>query len=92
MTSSCVTLNVFVKALDHLNKNFRLDQHDSDRIRYLLFTACQVKGLQSRITQHKDHALGFNFLPSYPGTGACITYIASDWLKERIEVPLKLVC
>jgi len=35
---------------------------------------------------------GFNFLPAYPGTGACITYIASDWLKERIEVPLKLVC
>jgi len=31
---------------------------------------------------------GFNFFPAYRGTGARITYIASDWLEVRIKVPL----
>jgi acyl-coenzyme A thioesterase PaaI-like protein len=31
---------------------------------------------------------GFNFFPAYRGTGARITYIASDWREARIKVPL----
>jgi acyl-coenzyme A thioesterase PaaI-like protein len=31
---------------------------------------------------------GFNFFPAYRGTGARITYIASDWREVRIKVPL----
>jgi hypothetical protein len=34
----------------------------------------------------------FNFLLTYRGSGACITYSASDRRKERIEVLLKLAC
>jgi len=31
---------------------------------------------------------GFNFFPAYRGTGARITYIASDWREVHIKVPL----
>lgn len=31
---------------------------------------------------------GFNFFPAYRGTGARITYIASDWREVRIKLPL----
>jgi acyl-coenzyme A thioesterase PaaI-like protein len=31
---------------------------------------------------------GFNFSPAYRGTGARITYIASDWREVRIKLPL----
>jgi hypothetical protein len=31
---------------------------------------------------------GFNFFPAYRGTGARITYIASDWRKVSIKLPL----
>ena len=31
---------------------------------------------------------GFNFFPAYRGTGARITYIASDWREVRVKVPL----
>ena len=31
---------------------------------------------------------GFNFFPAYRGTGARITYIASDWSEVRIKLPL----
>jgi acyl-coenzyme A thioesterase PaaI-like protein len=31
---------------------------------------------------------GFNFFPAYRGSGARITYIASDWREVRIKVPL----
>lgn len=30
----------------------------------------------------------FNFFPAYRGTGARITYIASDWREVRIKLPL----
>ncbi len=30
----------------------------------------------------------FNFYPAYRGTGAWITYIASDWREVRIKLPL----
>ena len=31
---------------------------------------------------------GFNLFPAYRGTGARITYIASDWREVRVKVPL----
>lgn len=31
---------------------------------------------------------GFNFYPAYRGTGAWITYIASDWREVRVRLPL----
>ncbi len=31
---------------------------------------------------------GFNFYPAYRGTGAWITYIASDWREVRVQLPL----
>jgi len=31
---------------------------------------------------------GFNFFPAYRGTGACVTYIASDWREVHVQVPL----
>jgi acyl-coenzyme A thioesterase PaaI-like protein len=31
---------------------------------------------------------GFNWFPAYRGTGARITYIASDWCEVRISLPL----
>jgi len=31
---------------------------------------------------------GFNWFPAYRGTGARITYIASDWSEVRIRLPL----
>jgi acyl-coenzyme A thioesterase PaaI-like protein len=31
---------------------------------------------------------GFNFFPAYRGTGARITYIASDWREVRVKLPL----
>jgi hypothetical protein len=31
---------------------------------------------------------GFNFYPAYRGTGAWITYIASDWREVRVKLPL----
>jgi acyl-coenzyme A thioesterase PaaI-like protein len=31
---------------------------------------------------------GFNLFPAYRGTGARITYIASDWREVRIRLPL----
>ncbi len=34
--------------------------------------------------------LSFNLFPAYLGTGARITYIASDWLEVRVELPLSL--
>ena len=32
----------------------------------------------------------FNFWPCYRGTGARVTYIASDWREARIHLPLSL--
>ena len=32
----------------------------------------------------------FNFWPCYRGTGARVTYIASDWREARIRLPLSL--
>lgn len=43
------------------------------------------ESLRSRLTR-----LGFNFFPAYRGTGARITYIASDWREVRIRLPLSL--
>lgn len=34
--------------------------------------------------------LAFNFWPCYRGTGARVTYIASDWREARIRLPLSL--
>jgi hypothetical protein len=31
---------------------------------------------------------GFNLFPAWRGTGACVTYIASDWREVRVRVPL----
>ena len=31
---------------------------------------------------------GFNFFPAYRGTGAWITYIATDWREVRVKLPL----
>ncbi len=31
---------------------------------------------------------GFNFFPAYRGTGARITFVASDWREIRVKVPL----
>jgi acyl-coenzyme A thioesterase PaaI-like protein len=31
---------------------------------------------------------GFNLFPAYRGTGARVTYIASDWREVRVELPL----
>jgi acyl-coenzyme A thioesterase PaaI-like protein len=31
---------------------------------------------------------GFNLFPAYRGTGAWITYIASDWCEMRVKLPL----
>lgn len=31
---------------------------------------------------------GFNFFPAWRGTGARMTYIASDWREVRVRVPL----
>jgi hypothetical protein len=31
---------------------------------------------------------GFNFFPAYRGSGAWITYIASDWRELRVRLPL----
>ena len=31
---------------------------------------------------------GFNWFPAYRGTGAWVTYIASDWREARIKLPL----
>lgn len=31
---------------------------------------------------------GFNLFPAYRGTGARITYIASDWREVAVEIPL----
>ena len=31
---------------------------------------------------------GFNFWPCYRGTGARVTYIASDWREVRVRLPL----
>lgn len=32
--------------------------------------------------------LGFNFFPAYRGTGARLTYIASDWRTVKLRLPL----
>lgn len=44
-----------------------------------------AESLRSRMTR-----LAFNFFPAYRGTGARITYIASDWREIRIKLPLGL--
>jgi acyl-coenzyme A thioesterase PaaI-like protein len=31
---------------------------------------------------------GFNLFPAYRGTGARVTYIASDWREVRVRIPL----
>ncbi len=36
----------------------------------------------------KLYRWGFNFFPAYRGTGARITYIASDWREIRVKLPL----
>ena len=36
----------------------------------------------------KLYKWGFNFYPAYRGTGAWITYIASDWREMRVKLPL----
>jgi hypothetical protein len=36
----------------------------------------------------KLYRWGFNFFPAYLGTGARITYIASDWREIRVKLPL----
>jgi len=41
------------------------------------------ESLSTRLTRW-----GFNFFPAYRGTGARITYIASDWREVRIKLPL----
>lgn len=33
---------------------------------------------------------GFNWFPAYRGTGAWVTYIASDWREVRIKLPLSV--
>jgi hypothetical protein len=33
---------------------------------------------------------GFNWFPAYRGTGAWVTYIASDWREARIKLPLNI--
>ena len=33
---------------------------------------------------------GFNWFPAYRGTGAWVTYIASDWRETRIRLPLNI--
>lgn len=42
-----------------------------------------VESLRTKISRW-----GFNFFPAYRGTGARITYIASDWREVRIKLPL----
>jgi acyl-coenzyme A thioesterase PaaI-like protein len=42
-----------------------------------------AESLQSRFTRW-----GFNWFPAFRGTGARITYIASDWREVRLEIPL----
>lgn len=41
---------------------------------------------ESRATRWKRRA--FNFFPAWRGTGARVTYIASDWREMRVELPL----
>src|SRR4051812_22365473 len=41
------------------------------------------ESIQTRLTRW-----GFNLFPAYRGTGARVTYIASDWREIRIKVPL----
>jgi hypothetical protein len=41
------------------------------------------ESLQTRLTRW-----GFNLYPAYRGTGAWITYIASDWREIRVKLPL----
>jgi len=36
------------------------------------------------------HRIGFNLFPAYFGTGARVTYIASDWREVRVELPLSI--
>jgi acyl-coenzyme A thioesterase PaaI-like protein len=43
------------------------------------------ESFRTRLTRH-----GFNVFPAYFGTGARVTYIASDWREVRVEVPLSL--
>ena len=38
---------------------------------------------RSRITRW-----GFNWFPAYRGTGARLTYVASDWREVRLRIPL----
>jgi len=43
------------------------------------------ESLRTRWTRH-----AFNVFPAYFGTGAHVTYIASDWREVRVAVPLSL--
>lgn len=43
------------------------------------------ESLRTRAWRH-----GFHLVPAYFGTGARVTYIASDWREVRLEVPLSL--
>jgi acyl-coenzyme A thioesterase PaaI-like protein len=43
------------------------------------------ESLRTRITRH-----AFNVFPAYFGTGARVTYIASDWREVRVALPLSL--
>jgi hypothetical protein len=42
-----------------------------------------AESLRSRLTRW-----GFNWFPAFRGTGARITYIASDWRELRLQIPL----
>jgi len=43
------------------------------------------ESLATRFTRH-----AFNVFPAYFGTGARVTYIASNWQEVRVELPLSL--
>jgi hypothetical protein len=41
------------------------------------------ESLRTRLTRW-----GFNFFPAYRGSGAWVSYIASDWREVRVRLPL----
>jgi hypothetical protein len=45
--------------------------------------ACMPESMRTRLTR-----LGFNFFPAYRGTGAWVSYLASDWREVRVRLPL----
>ena len=56
-----------------------------------MFAKLSVRGRERAMPESLSTKLarwGFNFFPAYRGTGARITYIASDWREVRIKLPL----